>query len=205
MAFINGTEGDDVLSGTPQTDFVNLKGGNDFFSGDAGNDVVLAGAGSDVVRGGVGNDDLSGEAGNDFLIGQAGNDKLNGGSGNDTLDGGTGVDTLTGGAGADRFDYNALAESGLGAGNRDIIQDFQRGSDKIDLSTIDANANLGGNQAFNFIGGADFTFKAGEVRTFVSSVTGNRCIAVDVHGDGLADLNIELPGVSSLSGADLVL
>ena len=31
MAFISGTAGDDALSGTPQTDFVNLLAGNDFF------------------------------------------------------------------------------------------------------------------------------------------------------------------------------
>lgn len=204
--FINGTEGDDILSGTPQTDLVNLKGGNDFYSSNGGgNDVVLAGAGNDVVRGSIGRDNFSGEGGNDFLIGGGGNDKLNGGNGNDTLDGGSGVDTLTGGAGADRFDYNALAESGLGAGNRDIIQDFQHGVDKLDLSTIDANANLAGNQAFTFIGGAEFGFHAGEMRTFVSSVTGNLCVAVDVHGDGKSDLNIELPGVSVLSASDIVL
>lgn len=206
MAFINGTEGNDALSGTPQTDFVNLRGGDDFYSsGGGGNDVVLAGAGSDIVRGGSGRDNFSGEAGNDFLIGFSNNDRLNGGAGNDVLDGGTGVDTLIGGAGADRFDYNLLAESGLGAGNRDLIQDFQRGLDRIDLSTIDANANLAGNQAFTFIGGAEFGFKAGELRTFVSSVTGNLCVAVDVHGDGQSDLNIELPGVSSLSASDFVL
>jgi hypothetical protein len=41
MAFISGTAGDDALSGTPQTDFVNLLAGNDFFFSGSGNDVVL--------------------------------------------------------------------------------------------------------------------------------------------------------------------
>jgi len=205
MAFISGTEGNDVLSGTPQTDLVDLKGGNDAFFASSGNDVVLGGFGNDSIRGDSGNDDLSGEAGSDFLVGGSGNDKLSGGSGNDLIDGGSGVDTLTGGSGADRFDYNALSESGLGAGNRDIIQDFTRGLDKIDLSSIDANANLAFDQAFTFIGGAEFSFVAGQARTFISSVTGNLCIAVDVHGDGLSDLNIELPGVSFLSASDFVL
>ena len=31
MAFITGTNGDDILSGTPQSDLVDLRAGNDFF------------------------------------------------------------------------------------------------------------------------------------------------------------------------------
>ena len=72
MAFISGTNGDDVLSGTPQTDFVNLLAGNDFFFSGAGNDTVLGGTGNDAIRGDAGNDDLLGEAGNDFLVGGSG-------------------------------------------------------------------------------------------------------------------------------------
>ncbi len=46
-----------------------------------------------------------------------------------------GVDTLTGGAGADTFVWSQASYSGIGAGNRDIITDFNQGqNDKIDLS-----------------------------------------------------------------------
>ncbi len=79
MNFISGTNGDDVLSGTPQTDLVNLFGGNDFFFAGAGNDTVLGGSGNDALRGDAGNDELLGESGIDFLVGGSGSDRLNGG------------------------------------------------------------------------------------------------------------------------------
>jgi Ca2+-binding RTX toxin-like protein len=130
--------GDDVLSGSPQTDLVNL------FSG---NDTVLGGTGNDVLRG---------DAGNDELLEESGNDKLNGGAGNDTIDGGSGKDTLTGGTGFDRFDFNSVAESAPGTVSRDLITDFSHGVDQIDLSSIDADfqsemqIDISGNQGSFF-------------------------------------------------------
>ncbi|MEM7210350.1 MAG: LamG-like jellyroll fold domain-containing protein [Pseudomonadota bacterium] len=81
--------------------------------------VVLTGNGLDNwVTGGAGDDTLSGEGGNDRLQGRDGADLLDGGLGNDILNGGTGSDIF-------RF------EVGDGA---DLVQDFERGSDVIDLS-----------------------------------------------------------------------
>jgi Ca2+-binding RTX toxin-like protein len=56
---------------------------------------------------------------------------------------------LTGGAGSDTFDFNALSEMGLTSTTWDVINDFVHGLDRIDLSTLDANAALAGNQAFS--------------------------------------------------------
>lgn len=68
--------------------------------------------------------------------------------GNDTLTGGANQDSLEGGIGADRFDFNSVSESPSG-GLIDHILDFNRlQGDQIDLSTIDANVLLPGNQAF---------------------------------------------------------
>ena len=67
---INGTFGDDVISGNEQP--------NSFY-------------------GGYGNDSLSGGGGDDVLIGFADNDTLDGGVGADALDGGQGTDTCTNG------------------------------------------------------------------------------------------------------------
>ena len=44
-----------------------------------------------------------------------------------------------------------------GQGLRDIITDFTHGQDKIDLSAIDANTRVAGNQAFTWRGTGDFT------------------------------------------------
>ena len=105
---------------------------------------------------------ITGSAGNDTLYGLAGNDTFDGGSGNDSLIGGTGSDSLVGGLGNDVFDFNALSELGLGA-TRDVISGWNAG-DQIDLTTIDWNTTLAGDQAFTFIGSAAFTATAGQVR-----------------------------------------
>ncbi len=45
----------------------------------------------------------------------------------------------------------------------DTIWDFSHAQgDRIDLSAIDANSSVGGNQAFTFIGAANFTGTAEE-------------------------------------------
>ena len=65
---------------------------------------------------------------------------------------------MTGGGGFDRFDFNSVGESLPGLFSRDVITDFDGNGifagDVIDVSTIDANVLLLGNQAFNFIGAA---------------------------------------------------
>ena len=132
--------------------FPSLEGtsNNDSILGYRGNDILYGNAGNDYLYGGAGNDNLIGGNGNDHLIGDNGNDTLNGGSGDDNLTGGKGEDTLTGGAGLDTFVYRTSSISPMS--NRDVINDFDgNGSsrgDVIDLSAIDANFLMGGNQAF---------------------------------------------------------
>lgn len=145
------------------------------------------------------NDNMRGFAGNDLMLGNGGNDRLAGDGGNDTLCGGRGADTLAGNAGADVFDYNLATDSGPRA--RDVITDFVRGVDKIDLSGIDANAATAGtNQAFSgFIRAtADFT-RAGQLKFVDGVLFGN------TDGDAQAEFAIVLTGVTALSVADLVL
>ncbi len=103
----------------------------------------------DNIFGGEGNDILYGNLGNDKLFGHAGNDGFHGGYGNDYLSGGAGQDYLRGGVGADTFDFDSAGES-LAWGAYDTIADFSwEEGDKIDLSTIDANSLIPGDQAFD--------------------------------------------------------
>lgn len=205
MAFISGTIGDDVLSGTPQTDFVNLFSGNDVFFAGAGNDTVLGGAGNDALRGDSGNDDLQGESGSDFLVGGSGSDRLNGGSGNDTIDGGSGKDTLTGGTGFDRFDFNSVTESAPGTVSRDLITDFSHGVDQIDLSSIDANSTIAGNQAFVFIGTGDFT-GPGQITVTTLSNNGDVRIRMNTDADFQSEMQIDISGnQGSFFSSDFIL
>ncbi|SFK37162.1 VCBS domain-containing protein, partial [Falsiroseomonas stagni] len=135
---------------------------------------------------------LEGSAGNDSLIGGTGNDTLLGFGGNDVLDGGVGPDSLTGGAGADSF----LFASSLQA-NRDVVTDFSAlEGDKIDLAAMDANTLFSGDQAFKWIGSASFS-AAGQLR-FAGGI-----LAGDVNGDGAADFQITLTGVTSLTSASI--
>ncbi|MCF2148269.1 M10 family metallopeptidase C-terminal domain-containing protein [Desmonostoc muscorum LEGE 12446] len=90
---------------------------------------------NDTISGSGNNDDLFGGLGNDSLLGGDGNDRLFGEQGDDKLLGGYGSDTLYGGAGNDEFVLENFNDS-VAAQNLDIVTDFQKGADKIDLRTL---------------------------------------------------------------------
>jgi len=139
---------------------------------------------SQTLNGGNGNDTLNGLAGNDTLNGGYGNDTLNGGDGNDVLVGGRGSNQLAGGAGNDTFKFSALG--GEDEESFNTITDFATG-DKIDLSAVDANVNLAGDQAFVFVGSGNFTGAAGELR-----YDGYGTVSGNVDGDIYADFSIQV-------------
>ena len=93
----------------------------------------------------------SGNDQNNILEGNSGNNQLKGKAGNDTLIGNLGRDILSGGTGDDTFIYRSTNDSGTDKRTRDKITDFHTG-DTIDLSQIDANVDVLGDQAFTFIG-----------------------------------------------------
>ena len=70
------------------------------------------------------------------------------------------------------------------------------------MSGIDADAAASGNQSFTFTGAAAFT-SAGQIR-FVQNGT-DGCLQGDVTGDGVADLNIQSAGVTTINSGDLLL
>lgn len=66
VATIVGTEGKDILRGTPEADVVVGLGGGDHIRAGGGEDHVCAGGGRDLVRGGK---DVRGGLGGQFLSG----------------------------------------------------------------------------------------------------------------------------------------
>ena len=124
----------------------------------------------------------SSETGGHFrLVGGQADDVLRGGGGDDLIYGNMGADTMSGGDGADVFRYDNIGESN--SAGQDGIQDFSS-FDLFDLSRIDANVNLDGNQAFTFIGAANFT-GAGQLRAVESAPgSGLWTIYGDVDGGG---------------------
>ncbi|MFI3156858.1 MAG: calcium-binding protein [Methylococcaceae bacterium] len=214
----DGTAGADVvikIAGTYTADSFTLSGRNITFSkgstnsGTADNDTINGTTGNDDLSGGDGNDKLLGKAGNDGITGDNGNDTLDGGDGNDTLDGGAnddiitgglGADNLTGGSGADRFVYSSVWDSTVGTFYHDIINDFSNAElDKIDLSALDANPVLTGDQAFAFV--TSFGGNAGEVLYD----SGDDLVLADMSGDGLADIEIQMLGSPTITAASFIL
>jgi len=178
---LTGNFGDDSLLGRAGNDTLNGGHGSDMLDGGDNNDTLNGGNHDDTLNGGGGSDTLNGDSQKDVLNGGAGNDFLWGGSGNDVLNGGAGNDMMAGGDDKDIFAFSEI-------GGADRITDFQRGAEKIDLSAIDAVAG-GADNAFSFIGASSFSGVAGQLRSYTDA--GNKYVAGDVNGDGVADFTIQ--------------
>jgi Ca2+-binding RTX toxin-like protein len=210
---LTGLGGNDILVGGAGIDTMIGGLGDDTYEVTESGDVVVENAseGSDTVWAHV-NYALSanienliyGGTGNFAGTGNSLNNLVMGGNGIDILDGGAGADTLIGGAGADTFVFSALSDMGVGAGNRDYIGDFIDGSDHIDFSAIDANTGSGGHDSFLFIGAADFSGTAGQLRYVL--VGSDTLLQADVNGDSVADFEVVMTGNHTFANAgDLVL
>jgi Ca2+-binding RTX toxin-like protein len=190
--------GNNVLDGSTGTDTVSYAYG---VSGTAGVTVSLALAGAQAT-GGSGSDTLLNI---ENLTGSAYADSLTGNSLANVLDGGAGKDLLFGGAGSDTFDFNALSEMGLTSVTWDVISDFVRGLDKIDLSTLDANEGLAGNQAFSapVVGGTFSGAFANAGDLYFDNVA--HVLYGNTDADAAAEFAIQLVGVGTLAATDLFL
>ena len=168
------------------------------------NDLRGNGA-ANKMSGGDGDDVIYGGGGMDRLFGEEGDDRLFGDDGNDRLVGGAGADQLTGGDGADIFHFLAAGDSTVALVGRDTIFDFsQAAGDKIMLSDIDADGNAAnGDTGFAFIGNAEFTMVAGQLRSIHDGT--NTLVFADIDGDGNADFALTLTGNIDLSGGDFIL
>ncbi len=227
---LNGGNGDDVfryLGGEDGFDVINGGAGRDSLEATGfGVSITIAsltaieaisGKGDTIIQGSAAGNSLNfstvalsgiaaidGGDGNDNLIGSNGDDNISGGNGGDRLTGGTGLDQLRGDAGQDVFDFNGSEESALGQ-RSDIILDFVRWEDRIDVTTIDANLLVAGDQNFTFIGTGPFSKSAGQLRYDAPLADGYTRIYGDVDGDGVANFEIRLQGTYALAATDFIL
>lgn len=230
---LRGNGGRDKLNGGDGFDLLFGGGGDDRLNGDAGEDTAIGGRGQDKLYGGTDDDlldgrrdkdSLYGEDGSDALFGGRGRDRLFGGDGDDYLFAGRGRDILFGGRGADQFVFLGPSDSARTRRDADVIMNFQRGRDKIDLSAVEGllgeaddffKAVLAGEDPGNrpnaidrvqmeFIGRADFAADGatGQVRY---EKAGGVMVQVDINGDGRSDLNINIGGVNGLSEGAFIL
>lgn len=169
--------------------------------------LAIDGTGNGIanqIKGNGAGNVLSGGGGRDILMGMGGRDTLDGGTNNDRLDGGTGNDLLRGGSGADTFVFTSTGLATSTRTSSERILDFSHAEhDLIDVSAIDANGAVAGDQAFMWIGKASFSGVAGQLRATV--VDGNTYLLGDSNGDLKSDFLLRLDGVVDLVGADFVL
>jgi Ca2+-binding RTX toxin-like protein len=198
------------LSSTDRITFSNatlatVRAALQFPSGSTGGGVT-----GSTITGTSGWDTLNGTAGNDVIKGLAGYDVINGGAGNDRIYGGLDGDKLFGGAGADTFVYTSLGDAppyGLMYNESDTIADWQT-IDKIDLSAVDANPALAGQQHFHFAGYFDLTqlpadHSAGAL--YIGKDANYLSIFAYTGNDQYPDLFIDLQGGQTATAANLIL
>ncbi|QNM83882.1 pre-peptidase C-terminal domain-containing protein [Sphingomonas sabuli] len=210
---LNGTAGDNVLNGGLGGDIMRGGGGNDIYYVETASDHAIedAGAGRDRVYStiswtlennvedlfarGTASVTLNGNTLDNAIVGNAGDNRI---------DGRGGADDLRGSAGADTFVFRDGEFGGLSASTSDRIVDFdQLEGDRIDLRAVDAHWGQTGDQAFDFIGRADFDGTAGQLR--YDTINGNTYVYGDANGDGAADFLIRLDGNHALVGGDFML
>lgn len=137
-----------------------------------------------TLTGGTGADSLTGGAGRDIIFGGAGDDRLFGGAGDDILVDGGGADLLYGGAGADVFIFEP-------DGEMDVIVDFDRGVDRLDLSGLGRIYAMESLQFIDRSYGLEIRFGDERIRMYTSD------------GQPLAASELDLTDVLNLTHLDV--
>ena len=128
-----GNSLDNVIRGTPSSDWI---------VGHEGNDTLISGGDGGLAFG----DLLDGGPGDDWLLGAGAEDRLDGGAGADRLDGGSGRDSLTGGDGDDSFIFSSAPDPW----SVDTVVDFVPGADNLGLDgSVHADLGAAGNFTFD--------------------------------------------------------
>jgi hypothetical protein len=116
------------------------------------------------------------------------------------LVGGPQRDVLEGGADSDVFYYRDISDV---TQHVESIDDFVHGEDLLDLHEIDAIASTGANDAFTFIGTAEFT-AAGQIR-YEKFGPGNLTIVDLKVADPEFQGQVVLVGLIDLTAGDFAL
>jgi len=190
---IGGNSGDDRLLGGDGNDTVYGGDGRDRLDGNDGDDLVYGQSGNDIVSGGLGDDKLFGGDGSDVIRGGEGSDEIFAGEGRDIIEGGGGADQLKGWEKVSAVDVFVFDEgdSGLQGSATDTVFGFESGIDKIDLTSIDGLAFIDG-ETFDGSGQGQVLFDGDFVQ-------------VDVNGNGVSDMDIELMWVNEVRSSDFML
>jgi Ca2+-binding RTX toxin-like protein len=219
-------KGDDTVFGDAGADRIFGDEGNDLIFAGPGNDTVFGGAGDDtfIAQAGDGDDLYFGDGGNDTLdmsaitaavtvkLGDNGSatssdtghdtlwsvENVITGSGNDTIVASNAVNVMDGGAGKDTFVFPSAA-----AADGDTIRNFQPG-DVLDLSGMDANTVMAGNQHFSLVPAGAAATAAGQLAvSYQTDAHGEHTVVEgNVSGHATADFKVEIDGHQNLTAAN---
>ncbi len=155
-------------------------------TGNEANNVIIGNTGANVLRAFEGNDQVFGSNGRDTIFG---------GVGNDSITGGAGADVMNGDIGLDDFVFIAATDSRTTA--FDKISGFISRQDDLDFSALVAGT-------FGLqLGRAYAAGGAPQVRTEV--VGRDTRVFVDINGDRVDDMRIDLIGITRLVAGDFIL
>jgi Ca2+-binding RTX toxin-like protein len=225
---LDGGAGDDTMIGGDGDDRFIGGAGADNMNGGNGTNIVLYSTSSAAVNinlvtnintGGDAQGDtltniigLYGSLFDDVITGSFNYEGLRGDAGNDTLIGGIGGDSYTGGAGNDSFLFNtgdlvaSLSTPSSNYFERDQIEDFVQGQDKINLTGFDANSLIAGQQQLTL--GTAFNpttnFALGSLPTGEFTSTQNGVIRWHYELDGttehtVIDFNVQDTGSNTVA------
>ena len=93
-------------------------------------------------------------------------------------------------------------DGGVGGDERDVVTDFARGQDTLDLLSVDADAGRAGDQAFAFVGTRAFT-GAGQLR--LARVDGDTVVQGSTDGDAAPEFEVLLTGRITPAADDFLL
>jgi hypothetical protein len=135
-----------------------------------------------------------------FVKGGPGSDSLQASPPGSILIGGHGKDILTGGQGDDIFSYFHEEDSRAGDSERDVLVNFNSsGSDKIDLSVIDADSLQPGHQNFVYIATDHFSNSPGEIRLQ------DNILEINLDYDASPEMQLEISNLSTFQPHYLIL
>jgi Ca2+-binding RTX toxin-like protein len=162
-------------------------------------------------------ENLTGTSYSDFLSGDGNDNRLEGRGGSDYLIGCRGKDTLVGGSGSDTFVFQGADSTGgpiidSTTASPDVITDFVRGQDKVDLTNF-SNMKLSGASNATYVSQFKWYGAMGS-NAIPMGYAGYRVTSTGVdlyanpyglNGNTTPEVRISLSGLTALSAADVLL
>ncbi len=207
MATINGTSGNDTLTGTePSSNYIHGLAGDDVIESHGIQDTLSGGSGNDTLTGSSQYSALSGDDGDDVITVEGDRDTVHGGDGNDSIEVTGSRNSLQGDAGADTLaatgDQNDLS-GGTGddlivaTGNTDTLSGNE-GNDSIEAT--------GGSNSLSGDAGADTLTATGNWNDLSGGIDDDLILATgddnDLSGDVGDDLIVATGDDNYLLGGD---